>query len=73
MYNLCKWQDQHNHNNLPLEDNQAVEVDNHNNLPPEDNQAVEEEEAVEVEEAAEANPQQDKQQPHHLVQNLSKG
>jgi hypothetical protein len=77
MYNLHKRQDQHNHNCLPLEDNQAVEADNHNNLPPEDNRAVEEVVEVEAVEAEEANLQQDnklqdKQQPHHLAQNLSK-
>ena len=63
-----------NHNNLLLEDNLAVEeADNHNNLLPEDNPAVGEA----VEEAAEANlqqdnKQQDKQQPCHLVSNPSK-
>ena len=73
-YNLHQWQGQHNHNNLLPEDNLAVEeADNHNNLPPEDNSAVGEA----VEEAAEANmqqdnKQQDKQQLHHLVPNPSK-
>jgi hypothetical protein len=53
-------------------------VDNHNNLPPEGNPVEEEavEEAVEVA-VVEANQQQDnklqdRQQPHHLAQNLSK-